>query len=376
MFKLICGKRNPGGKKTGFSLVELTVVGTIIAILSAIALPVFLNQKQKANDAKAQSDATHMGLFLQSAMRMKPTTATVTSGTEGTTSGDVIIDGVSQPKNGTVPWVSSDGNWCEGALSNTGKAFVANKNKTTTYNAYSMCASATSNPVAISAGVTNYNTVASGLLLYLDAGNTDSYPGSGNNVTDLSGNNATITSYVSPLVVTGGAFDFTASQTDGLNVQANNFTSLSDFTMESVFQTAGTQLHYNGALLSSGDWNLTPGHWSFGINSANTGIVTRNPNFTVNYTFNTNTWYDLVWRRSGTTVTFFVNGAQVAQYTAQSSSIPLTSNASNTAVGRETYANGYFNLNGKIGLTKIYNKALTDAEIASNFKIVKGRFGM
>jgi len=64
-------------RQDGFTLIELLVVIIIIGILAAIAIPVFLNQRNKGYDAEAKSDLRNMAGFEEIYLNDKDTYGTI-----------------------------------------------------------------------------------------------------------------------------------------------------------------------------------------------------------------------------------------------------------------------------------------------------------
>ncbi|CAM3912919.1 prepilin-type N-terminal cleavage/methylation domain-containing protein [Nocardioides marinus] len=84
----------------GFTLIELLVVVVIIGILAAVAIPVFLNQRQKAVDSGLKSDLKNAATAIESYVVDNPQVAipgdTATDGGSGTT---VLTDFNASPGN-------------------------------------------------------------------------------------------------------------------------------------------------------------------------------------------------------------------------------------------------------------------------------------
>lgn len=177
----------------GFTLAELIVVVTILTILAAIAIPLFLNQKTKARDAVTRSDVKNMADNISSTLAGGITTI---SGADGGNSDNLTIDGITQTKNGVWVYATADRQWCVSKQATSGKIFAATSASNATSGVYEAAAQCTSSSSAPTPGTNSNGTVisAAGNLLTseqasFEAGGTTGWESCSSNTKTVAINN-------------------------------------------------------------------------------------------------------------------------------------------------------------------------------------------
>jgi hypothetical protein len=215
------------------------------------------------------------------------------------------------------------------------------------------------------------NIVTNGLVLNLDAGWASSYPGSGTVWTDLSGNgdNGTLYNGVGFSTNGGGSLNFDGSDD---YVETTNTNSLGNFTAEVWFYPTAVQ--FNAAAVIS---TLYPGtnstvnyaiNWDGGIFRA--GFFNGNwHQFTIpNPVLNQWNHYVLTY-----------NGSIMIAYSGSAVQIGSLVTSETAAGGGPTRIGRRWDLAdeflGQIAIARVYNRALSTAEIQRNYDIDKTRFG-
>ena len=213
--------------------------------------------------------------------------------------------------------------------------------------------------------------VTSGLILFLDANNINSYSGSGTTWYDLSGNsnNGTLTNGPTFNSANGGSILYDGvDDSVNLNLVSSNVNNVTtEVWFKAITLPGDSGLFLNGNGGSSG-YGLQFG----ACGTAGTtlyvffGGVSCN---VVSYsTLVTNTWYQAVYTRTTTPSTsniLYINGTSVSTNT----STNPNSAAGSTLVGHSAY-------NGYISVVRHYNRTLSASEILQNFQATRARYGV
>ena len=226
--------------------------------------------------------------------------------------------------------------------------------------------------------------VTDGLVLWLDAGISPSYPGSGTTWTDISGNrnNGTLTNGPTYNSSNGGSVVF-----DGTNdyISCGNLPATTTFTIQmfvKVLSNAGGYKAFAGATGSGSDFNTgfnidmqSNSSTSFNrcsiegvflIASGGTNLLSSSINF--------GTWCNICFTVSPTYVQCYLNG--VAQMGIARSNTSSSIGMNSLVIGARIYSLPSTSINANIAITQMYNRALSDTEVLQNFNSTKSRFGL
>jgi len=225
--------------------------------------------------------------------------------------------------------------------------------------------------------------VSSGLVLHYDPSNVASYPGSGTTITDLSGNgrNGTMSniSFTSPYFSYNGSSS-QISITDNVLLEPGS----GDWTVEVWVNqaVAGNDVvlgkFNNGGLSANVGYSIrttsSTFYAQFGSGAGSGATLIQN---STTYTVSLNTWYQIVYvftNVAANTFQTFVNGSSIGSVSHSLASILNTS--TNLYIG--SYNGGEYAqwFDGKIGITRLYNRALTSSEVLNNYNVDKSKYGL
>jgi hypothetical protein len=218
-----------------------------------------------------------------------------------------------------------------------------------------------------------------GLVLALDAADTNSYPGSGATWTDLSGqgNTGTLTNGPTYSSANGGSIVF-----DGVNdyvrIPYNSNLNPTTITVSAWIKRnqAVYYSHFIGLPINNSTWN-TP-YISYGVEyiglsdtiSFILGFTDNTFAYTNASTYGNNRWFYFAGTYDQSNVKVYIDGALI---TTRAETKTVYNSTADFYIGAIN-TSSQFPLNGNISQVSIYNRALTAEEVQQNYNALKGRF--
>jgi hypothetical protein len=211
--------------------------------------------------------------------------------------------------------------------------------------------------------------VTNGLTMYLDAGNSTSYNGSGTTWYDISGNTADITLVNSPTYTSGtpSYFSFNGTNQRGSGTKTNVLPTTAYTKMIWVYLNS----YADNNMISSD----TGGHFLYMAGSnkiysghANWGNYAAYPS---TGTLSLSTWYNIALTFSTTNgMKLYINNVLDSTYTSNKAA-----HGGNGSTNIAAFGGGNL-LNGRIGRVFCYNRELASTEISQNYSITKATYGL
>ena len=219
--------------------------------------------------------------------------------------------------------------------------------------------------------------VTDGLVFYVDAGNEDSYPGSGTTWTDLIGSDdGALTNGPTFDSANGGSFVL-----DGSNdyVDIKSLVIPANITVSVWVNTSSATSSYP-QILTSDDSAVSIRNWQFRLESNNKIRVilfhtsgSNNVQAVTSDTITNGVWTMISFTSDGSNLKVYFNGVEKAS-TSAPYSILGNGSTGDVLVGARKSSNLADFYDGKIATAQIYDRGLSAAEIAHNYNALKNRF--
>ena len=218
---------------------------------------------------------------------------------------------------------------------------------------------------------------SNGALLYVDAGQTASYPGTGTAWTGLSNNASNATLVNSPPWTSAGSssyFTFNGTGAQYASTTASKFNVT--YTGKTVFVAARMTAVLAGAFRGLFGTNSGTRNFNTYIYSPSTGVYQihysagSGGGFSNNLSITTNQWFVVaVTQTTGGLVSYYLNGQPAGTNTGQTFIQYGSNNGEYVAL-----CDNYWY--GDISVCAVYGRALSVYEVQQNFNALRNRYGL